>query len=104
MTTPVQNERFRVGAWSGLGFAVLFLVGAVASNVATTEVCPRPGDTPAEVQAYFADKQDITEVRSLTATRRAQQTEAPPIRVAAYTSSRPSAEPIGAGRSVGRDA
>jgi hypothetical protein len=38
MTTPVQNERFRVGAWSGLGFAVLFLVGAVASNVATMVV------------------------------------------------------------------
>jgi hypothetical protein len=38
MTTPVHDERFRVDAWSGLGFAVLFLVGAVASNVATMVV------------------------------------------------------------------
>jgi hypothetical protein len=66
MTTPVRNERFRVGAWSGLGFVVLFLVGAVASNVATTEVFPRPEDTAAEAQAYFADNQGITEVLSLT--------------------------------------
>jgi hypothetical protein len=66
VTMPVRNERFRVGAWSGLGFVVLFLVGAVASNVATTEVYPRPGDTAAETQAYFADNQGVTEVLSLT--------------------------------------
>jgi hypothetical protein len=66
MTTPVRNERLRVGAWSGLGFVVLFLVGAVASNVATTDVFPRPEDTAAEAQTYFADNQGITEVLSLT--------------------------------------
>jgi hypothetical protein len=66
VTTSGRNERFRVGAWSGLGFVVLFLVGAVVSNVATTEVYPRPGDTAAEAQAYFADNQGITEVLSLT--------------------------------------
>jgi hypothetical protein len=66
MTTPVRYERFRVGAWSGLGFAVLFLVGAVASNVAATDVFPRPGDSAAEAQAYFADNRGVTEVLSLT--------------------------------------
>jgi hypothetical protein len=66
MTTSVRNERFRVGAWSGLGFVVLFLFGAVASNVATTEVYPRPGDTAAEAQTYFADNQGVTELLSVT--------------------------------------
>jgi hypothetical protein len=55
-----------VGVWSGLGFVVLFLVGAVLSNVATSEVYPRPGDSVADVQAYFADNQGVTEVLALT--------------------------------------
>jgi hypothetical protein len=66
MTTPERNERVRVGLWSGLGFVVLFLVGAVASNVATSEALPRPGDRVADVQAYFADNQAVTEVLALT--------------------------------------
>jgi hypothetical protein len=66
MSTPVWTERVRVGVWSGLGFVVLFLVGAVLSNVATSEVYPRPGDRVADVQAYFADNQGVTEVLALT--------------------------------------
>jgi hypothetical protein len=66
MTTPVRSERFRVGVWSGLGFVVLFLVGAVVSNVAASEVFPRPGDRVADVQAYFADNQGVTEVLALS--------------------------------------
>jgi hypothetical protein len=66
MTTPVQNEGFRVGLWSGLGFVVLFPVGAVVSNVATSDVYPRPGDSVADAQAYFADNQEVTEVLALT--------------------------------------
>jgi hypothetical protein len=34
---------------------VLVLVGAVVSNVATSETYPRPEDTAAEAQAYFDD-------------------------------------------------
>jgi hypothetical protein len=55
MATPVRTQRDRLGMWSALGFVVLFMVGAVVSNVATSETYPRPEDTAAEAQAHFAD-------------------------------------------------
>jgi hypothetical protein len=41
----VRNGRNRVGGWSALGFVALFMIGAVVSNVATTETDARP-DAP----------------------------------------------------------
>jgi hypothetical protein len=51
MATPVRTQRDRLGMWSALGLVVLFRVGAVVSNVATSETYPRPEDTAAEAQA-----------------------------------------------------
>lgn len=49
-----------------MGFVVLFMVGAIVSNVATTQSYPRPDADAAEVQTYFAENTGIAEFLSLT--------------------------------------
>jgi hypothetical protein len=42
--TIAENAPNRIARWSAMGFVALFLIGAVISNVATTEPYPRPQD------------------------------------------------------------
>jgi hypothetical protein len=55
-----------LGAFSAVGFVVLFMVGAIVSNVVTTEIYPRPGAAAAQVQTYFAENPGIAQFLSLT--------------------------------------
>lgn len=56
----------RIGVWSSIGFVVLFMVGAISSNVATTTTYPRPSAGSAEVHAYFAENAGMVGFLSLT--------------------------------------
>ena len=53
------SSRDYFGALSGLGFVVLFMTGAIVSNVATTAIYPRPEATPAEARSYFVENAGV---------------------------------------------
>jgi hypothetical protein len=66
MAAQGQSSRSMLGAFSAVGFVVLFMVGAIVSNVAATETYPRPEAAAAQVQTYFAENTGIAEFLSLT--------------------------------------
>jgi hypothetical protein len=66
VTAHTQRSRGRMAALGGLGFVVLFMLGAIVSNVATTATYPRPEADASTVQAYFADNAGVVAFLSIT--------------------------------------
>jgi hypothetical protein len=54
VTAGVSSTSRYTGALSGLGFVVLLLLGAIASNVASTTTHPRPSAAADQVRASLA--------------------------------------------------
>lgn len=58
-------KRDFIGGLCGITFVLLFMTGAIVSNVATTTIYPRPEAEPVEMRRYFAENVEVVEFLAL---------------------------------------